>query len=142
MSSRAAQAEFEREGVGKAHKSRDAGNPFDVSNIELLRLLARYFLSQMQLVASLSKERQMNSIMALQNEYSFSVCLSGAADPRLPSSIRAAFFFLLMNIWVDRHPHYQVVVPRLMRQARGGDSVLQLPVFGIKQEQYIDSWSS
>eukprot|EP00439_Symbiodinium_sp_Y106_P055565 s1331_g7.t1 len=81
--------------MGQPHKSRDAGNPFD---------------AQLQLVASLAKDRQMNSIMALQEEYSYKVCLSGAADSRLPSSIRASFFDLLMALWVDRHPHYQVVV--------------------------------
>ncbi|CAE7305060.1 unnamed protein product [Symbiodinium sp. CCMP2592] len=96
--------------TGKPHKSRDAGNPFDVSRIDLLRMLARYCQAQLQLVASLAKDRQMNSIMALQEEYSYKVCLSGAADTRLPSSIRASFFDLLMALWVDRHPHYQVVV--------------------------------
>ena len=127
--------------LGKPHKSRDAGNPFDGSRIDLLRSLARYFQAQLQLVASLAKERQMNSIMALQEEYTYSLCLSGAADPRLPSIIRASFFDLLMSLWVDRHPHYQVVAPRLMRSAQPGQAVLTLPVFRMQKEARPDQWT-
>lgn len=128
--------------MGQPHKSRDAGNPFDVSRIDLLRMLARYCQAQLQLVASLAKDRQMNSIMALQEEYSYKVCLSGAADSRLPSSIRASFFDLLMALWVDRHPHYQVVVPRLMRSARPGQAVLTLPVFRLAKEAKTEAWTA
>eukprot|EP00434_Breviolum_minutum_P019692 symbB.v1.2.017371.t1/scaffold1352.1/size234417/20 len=114
--------------LGKPHKSRDAGNPFDGSRIDLLRSLARYFQAQLQLVASLAKERQMNSIMALQEEYTYSLCLSGAADPRLPSIIRASFFDLLM--------------PRLMRSAQPGQAVLTLPVFRMQKDLALCSRSA
>ncbi|CAK9029321.1 unnamed protein product [Durusdinium trenchii] len=121
--------------LGRPHKSRDAGNPFDVSRLDLLRLLARYVQAQLQLVASLAKERQMNSIMVRATEGGDGVRilslqgtlfrgsgltaaqlgLSASLAPR-PSIIRASFFDLLMALWVDRHPHYQVVVPGNLRK--------------------------
>ena len=107
-----AQSKEKLESVLKRGMTMQEADPFSHSSqIDSLTVIAKYFLSQVRLMASLVKERQMNCILAIQDEYSFSLCLSGAMDPRLPSSIRGAFFDLLTDLWVVRHPHTEIMVP-------------------------------
>eukprot|EP00931_Biecheleriopsis_adriatica_P072653 TRINITY_DN47081_c0_g1_i1.p1 TRINITY_DN47081_c0_g1~~TRINITY_DN47081_c0_g1_i1.p1 ORF type:complete len:2919 (+),score=455.88 TRINITY_DN47081_c0_g1_i1:1094-8758(+) len=85
------------------------------SRLQDLKTLAKYILAQLRLLDDMVRERQMNCIMTLQDEYSYSLCLCGATDPRLPASIRAAFFNLIKSLWLDRYPHTNISVPALMR---------------------------
>lgn len=110
---------------------------------ERLKTLAQYLLAQLQLVSDLVKERQMNCIMAMQEEYSFDLCVTGMSDPRLPTTIRAAFYDILTDLWLDRYPHVQVVVPTLMRNLEAYESDLdQLPRFMLKTPEAADAWSA
>ncbi|CAE7214006.1 Ankrd28 [Symbiodinium microadriaticum] len=124
----------------------------------------------------ISKERQMHCIMTLQEEcpytahyqkfeqygqkqdpgadaqmqkYSYNLCLCGASDPRLPTTFRAAFYNLLISMWLDRYPHAFIAVPALIRSF---DASLQLkdtlPVFDLGELISMsttatpDSWSA
>ena len=119
------------------------------SRLQLLKTLAKYFLAQLRLLEDMVKERQMNCIMALQQEYSFSLCLCGAYDPRLPMTFRAAFFDLLMGMWLDRYPHAFIAVPALMRSFDPAVVVKEtLPAFDLHELVSMsttatpDSWSA
>eukprot|EP00928_Gymnodinium_smaydae_P042123 TRINITY_DN28410_c0_g2_i2.p1 TRINITY_DN28410_c0_g2~~TRINITY_DN28410_c0_g2_i2.p1 ORF type:complete len:2582 (-),score=551.41 TRINITY_DN28410_c0_g2_i2:34-7299(-) len=115
----------------------DSGSTFDI-----LRSFAKYILAQLGLVADLARDRQMNCIMALQEEYSFSLCLTGASDPRLPTSVRAAFYDILTDLWLDRNPHYHVVVPALMRlMPEPSNDWHEVPAFQLREETLPDVWS-
>jgi len=85
----------------------------------------------------------MNCILALQEEYSFALCLSGCGDQRLPTSIRAAFANLLVDLWLDRYPHVQIIVPAIMRPLPDGTrgSSEGVPAFETYQEHVPFHWS-
>eukprot|EP00928_Gymnodinium_smaydae_P063451 TRINITY_DN4700_c0_g8_i1.p1 TRINITY_DN4700_c0_g8~~TRINITY_DN4700_c0_g8_i1.p1 ORF type:complete len:2834 (-),score=475.17 TRINITY_DN4700_c0_g8_i1:232-8733(-) len=109
---------------------------------ELLSTLATFFLVQLQLVGCMCRNRQMNCIMALQEEYSFSLCVCGASDVRLPSSYRAAFFDLITDLWLDRFPHSELVVPLLMHSVLStGSDEGEIPSFSLAFEPEADAWT-
>lgn len=131
-------------GSGVVEAGRDSMTPYAANKVELLKVLAKYMLAQLQLISHMVKARQMNCIMALQDEYSFTLCLSGAADERLPMSIRAGFVDIISDLWLDRHPHFQVVAPSLMRNLSDLDKVRpeeSLPTFALAAEETPDQWS-
>eukprot|EP00928_Gymnodinium_smaydae_P093600 TRINITY_DN7787_c1_g1_i3.p1 TRINITY_DN7787_c1_g1~~TRINITY_DN7787_c1_g1_i3.p1 ORF type:complete len:2094 (-),score=438.59 TRINITY_DN7787_c1_g1_i3:166-6282(-) len=107
-------------------------------------VLARYVLAQLRLVSQIAMDRQMHAVMAFQEEYSFALCLSGASDTRLPTSVRAAFFNLLTWLWLHRFPHTQIVVPALIRPLPPPYSVPseELPRFSRPREDTPDAWSA
>lgn len=120
----------------------DAGIGEDTSPMALRLQLAEYFLAQLHLVADMVKDRQINCMMALQEEYSFSLCLCGASDPRLPTVVRAAFFNLITELWLDRCPHTQVVAPALMQQIdQVNERAEDLPIFQLTAVREPDAWS-
>ncbi|CAE7949711.1 Ankrd28, partial [Symbiodinium sp. KB8] len=130
------------------------------------KTLAKYFLAQLQLLDDMVKEKncmdtahyqkfeqygqkQDPGADAQMQKYSYNLCLCGASDPRLPTTFRAAFYNLLISMWLDRYPHAFIAVPALIRSF---DASLQLkdtlPVFDLGELISMsttatpDSWSA
>eukprot|EP00928_Gymnodinium_smaydae_P026740 TRINITY_DN20903_c0_g2_i2.p1 TRINITY_DN20903_c0_g2~~TRINITY_DN20903_c0_g2_i2.p1 ORF type:complete len:2449 (-),score=481.36 TRINITY_DN20903_c0_g2_i2:1420-8766(-) len=124
--------------------SSGGGVPFALESctrVELLTTLTNYFLNQLKLMSCLCRERQMNCVMTLQNYYPFSLCVSGAGDLRLPSAMRAAFTNLLVDLWLDRHPHCELIVPLLVHGLERDEENIRVPTFSGIGLETPDSWS-
>jgi len=58
-------------------------------------------------------------------------------------SIRAGFVEIITDLWLNRHPHFQVVAPSLMRNLSDLDTgrLEALPTFSLFAEETPDQWS-
>ena len=69
------------------------------------RRLARFFVTQIQVFAELSRSRSYNVIRVLEADLTFPLVFGGVVDEALPLAARAAFASLLLHLHVDRFPH-------------------------------------
>jgi hypothetical protein len=77
--------------------------------------VARYYESQILLMAELCLDRNMRTISSLETTFPFPVVFNGMQNPLLPNCIRTAFVRLMSTLWIDRHPHSIVQTPAAVR---------------------------
>ena len=79
-------------------------------------MLARFFSMQLQMYAEMCLSRQVNAIFSVETEYAYELCVSAMWHPRLPEVLRSHFASLTDNLWLDRHPHFELVVPGYIKR--------------------------
>jgi hypothetical protein len=80
-----------------------------------LRRLASYYKAQLDLYAEMVLDRSYNCIFALEEQFSYELCITGVKNDLFPDQLRASFATLICRLYVDRYPHMPIEVPRLVR---------------------------
>lgn len=96
--------------VKESLKDKQALNKF-----EYCLQLAQYYQSQLELFAEMCLDRSYNCIESLERMFTFDMLIVGMADEALPLSMRSTFTTLCQRLYIDRFPHSEVQVPRLVR---------------------------
>jgi len=79
------------------------------------KVLCNYFYAQLDLLAHMCLNRQLNCIFALEEEYHYELCVIGMSDQRLPAAIRSGFTLLMDHLWLRRAPHQDLQLPARIR---------------------------
>ncbi|CAD7946441.1 unnamed protein product, partial [Amoebophrya sp. A25] len=110
--------------MGKVEKAR----------FNALKVLANFFLAQLEMYAEMTLDRQVNAIGAIEKEYFYELVVCGVWHPTLPEQVRSRFAALTDNLWIDRHPHYEMEVPNYVRRYYGNntqDMLFNVPRFEL-----------
>mgnify|MGYP006108950565 CR=1 FL=1 len=67
--------------------------------------VAKYFVCQIELMASMCHGRSYNCIAQLQDYYPYHLIVGIVSDSSHPETLRFAFCKLLLSLWIDRYPH-------------------------------------
>ena len=67
------------------------------------------------LFAEMCLDRSYNCIEAIEKQFSYDMLVTGIKDEQLPHSVRAQFSTLCERLYVDRYPHGELQLPRLVR---------------------------
>lgn len=82
---------------------------------KLILQLAEYYRSMLGLFAEMCLDRSYNCIEAIEKQFSYDMLVAGIKDEQLPHSVRAQFSTLCERLYVDRYPHGELQLPRLVR---------------------------
>eukprot|EP00935_MAST-01C_sp_MAST-1C-sp1_P000740 g740.t1 len=84
----------------------------DPEVVNLISDLLKYYEAQIDLFAEMLLGRSYNCILALEAQFSFSLCIRAIRSTKLPDSLRSSFTKMLTRLYIDRYPHSQIAVPR------------------------------
>jgi hypothetical protein len=77
--------------------------------------LAKYYVAQIELYATMCFDRSYNCIGHLQSQFTYELVVTAIADTSLPDRLRSAFANLIYVLYVDRYPQETLRIPNLVR---------------------------
>ncbi|CAD7974775.1 unnamed protein product, partial [Amoebophrya sp. A120] len=104
------------------------------ASMQAKQVLANFFIAQLQMLTEMCLDRQVNAIGAIEKEYFYELVVCGVWHPFLPEIVRSRFAALTDNLWIDRHPHYEMEVPNFIRKYFG-TTAMQMITAGTAQHQ-------